>query len=63
MADHTSQHNTSSGNGFLAFIVGALVVVVAGLVYMVYSGDTGGDELTISVEGAGAAVEEATSGD
>jgi hypothetical protein len=43
----------------MGFVVGALVVVVAGLAYFMFAGgDVGGsDDVNITVEGAGAAVE------
>ncbi len=61
MADHTSSHTTEtktgSGSTGLAFIVGALVVVVAVLAYFMFGGTNDSDDLTITVEGAGSAVE------
>ena len=57
----------SGGSGFLAFIVGGLVVAVLVLGWMFYSGADldGSDDVTISIEGGGEAaeaVEEAVTG-
>lgn len=54
--------NSSNSNSGLAFIVGALVVAVAVLGWAFFSGaETGGssDDVTISIEGAGEAAQEA----
>lgn len=58
MSDQT-QNNSQSGNSMLAFIVGALVVAVGVLGWIVYGGGDldGSDDVTISIEGGGAAVE------
>lgn len=57
MSDQT-QNSSSSSNSFLAFVVGGLVVAVVVLGWMLYGGDLGGsDDLTISIEGGGEAVE------
>lgn len=64
-SNHTTTTTTThSGAGAgMGIVVGALVVVVAILAYFVFAGEQGGsDELTISVEGAGAAVESAAEG-
>lgn len=48
----------SGGSTGLAFIVGALVVVVAILAYLFFGGEVGDtDDVTISIEGAAEAVE------
>ncbi|MEJ6402379.1 hypothetical protein [Yoonia sp. 2307UL14-13] len=59
MSDQTTQN--SSGNTGLAFLVGILVVVVAVMAYVMFAdGDAdGGQDLNITVEGAGAAAEDA----
>ncbi len=58
MVDQTN--NSSSGtNSGLAFIVGALVVVVAVLGYFVWTGAEQSDDLTISIDGGGTAMQEA----
>ena len=65
MADstHTTNTNTTSGSGStgIAFIVGILVVVVAVLGYVLFSGApvAGNDDITISIEGAAPAAERA----
>lgn len=54
--------NSSNSNSGLAFIVGALVVAVGFLAYALFSGaELGGssDDVTISIEGAGEAAQEA----
>ena len=54
--------NSSSSNSGLAFIVGGLVVAVAVLGWALFSGaELGGssDDVTISIEGAGEAMEDA----
>lgn len=57
-ATHTTASSTSGGNSGLAFVVGALVVVVAVLAWFMFAGADGGrDDVNISIEGAGAAIE------
>ncbi|WP_299729304.1 hypothetical protein [uncultured Tateyamaria sp.] len=58
MADQNNTH-TSSGNTGLGFIVGALVVVVGVIAYAVFTDGSGSQDLTISIEGADSAVEQA----
>lgn len=58
MADQNNTHS-SDGNTGLAFIVGALVVVVGVIAYAVFANGSGSDDLTISIEGADSAVEQA----
>lgn len=55
----TTTTNTSSGGGAgLGFVTGALVVIVAILAYFVFAGgEAGQDDVNITIEGAGAAVE------
>ena len=52
-------HTTTKtgGNSALAFIVGALVVAVLVLAYFMFAAGESSDDLTVTVEGAGAAVE------
>lgn len=53
-------HTQPSGNTGLAFVVGALVVVVGVLAYILFGGSIGdSSDVTISVEGAGEAVQDA----
>lgn len=57
-ATHTTATSTSGGNSGLAFVVGALVVVVAVLAWFMFAGADGGrDDVNIIIEGAGAAIE------
>lgn len=61
-SDHTTTTTTTNtGGSGMAFVVGALVVVVAGLAYFVFADGetTGSDDINITVEGAGTAVEDA----
>lgn len=54
MADQSTQQS-SGGNSGLAFIVGALVVAVGVLAYVMFGGGVatdGGENFTISIEGA-----------
>lgn len=45
------EKNTGSGNGFLYFIVGAMVVAVIGIGYVVLSGNVpGGGEEKMKIE-------------
>lgn len=53
----THSTTTSSGSSGLAFIVGALVVAVAVLGYVMFADGGSSDDLTVTVEGGGAAVE------
>lgn len=57
----THQQTTTGGSGAgLGIIVGALVVVVGILAYMVFGGAAPqNDDVTISIEGAGSAIEDA----
>lgn len=60
MSEHET--NSNSSNSGLAFIVGALVVAVVALGYVLFSdAELGGssDDVTISIEGAGDAMEDA----
>ncbi|KIC51317.1 hypothetical protein [Tateyamaria sp. ANG-S1] len=58
--NHTTTN--SGGKAELAFVVGILVVVVAVLAYAVFSGEgASGDDVSITIEGAGAAIEGAGS--
>lgn len=63
MADQGTTHSTatsttSGGSTGLAFVVGALVVVVGVLAWFIISGaDAGRDDVNINIEGAGSAVE------
>lgn len=59
MADQNTQQTTQSGNSTLAFIVGALVVAVGVMGYVLWSGQGGEEGLTISIEGADTAIEDA----
>lgn len=62
MAAHDSNTGTdNSSNSVLAFIVGALVVAVVVLGFALYSGMDFGqdDDISISIEGAGPAAEQA----
>ncbi|WP_306116687.1 MULTISPECIES: hypothetical protein [unclassified Roseovarius] len=54
-----SQTTSGSSSNMLAFIVGALVVAVGVLGWIVYGGGDldGSDDVTISIEGGGEAVE------
>lgn len=62
MANQNPQ-NSGGGNSGLAFIVGALVVAVGVMAYVMYSGGGSDDaDISISLDGAGDAVEEAVSG-
>ncbi|WP_299690313.1 hypothetical protein [uncultured Tateyamaria sp.] len=61
-SNHTTTTTTTNAGGGagMGIIVGALVVVVAILAYFVFVGEQGvSDDFTISVEGAGAAIENA----
>lgn len=66
MADKSTSHITradsgSGGNTGIAFVVGILVVAVGVLAYVVlYGGGAGGaDDVDITIEGGGSAVESA----
>lgn len=57
MAQNTKQNG--SGTIGMAFILGVLVAVVGFLAYFMLGADTGGDGLSLSIEGADTAVEKA----
>lgn len=50
---------TSNSNSGLAFVVGALVVLVGGLIWWIATNQSNDGDVTISVEGVGEAVESA----
>lgn len=56
---HSSSTSNSGGNTGLAFIVGGLVVIVAVLGYFVFVGAQQSDDITISIDGGGSAMQEA----
>lgn len=61
-SDHTTTTTTTTGGGTgMGFIVGALVVVVAGLAYFIFAGGDvdSSDDVNITIEGGGDAVEDA----
>ncbi|WP_272005175.1 hypothetical protein [Roseovarius sp. ZX-A-9] len=51
------QSGQRQSNGFLAFIVGGLVVAVGVIGWLLYDGGTSSDDVTISIEGAAPAAE------
>ncbi|QIE44964.1 hypothetical protein G5B38_05165 [Pseudohalocynthiibacter aestuariivivens] len=61
-----SETTRNSGNGFLAFVVGGLVVAVGVMAWLLYGGGEANDDVNISIEGAAPAaeaVEDAVTGD
>ncbi|RLJ41479.1 hypothetical protein BDE40_0751 [Litoreibacter halocynthiae] len=56
---HTTTTTTTGGGAGMGIVVGALVVVVAFLAYVIFSGSapSGQDDVNITIEGAGSAVE------
>ncbi|MGB3243227.1 MAG: hypothetical protein WBB25_01730 [Sulfitobacter sp.] len=62
-SDHTTTTTTTTpGGAGMGFVLGAVVIVVAGLAYFMFAdSDTGGapDEVNVTVEGAGDAVQDA----
>ncbi|MEM8577457.1 MAG: hypothetical protein AAGF60_06365 [Pseudomonadota bacterium] len=65
MADNTANNTQSSGgNGAMAFILGGVVVALGVLGYIVFAGGdllpaSGGDDVTITIDGGAGAAEEA----
>ena len=53
---HTTTTHTSGGGSGLAFILGGVVVALAVLAWLFMGGETS-DDVTVTVEGAGEAVE------
>jgi hypothetical protein len=51
MAEHVTQTSSGSGNGFLYFIVGALVVAVGIFAYFFFGGERGGStDINVKVD-------------
>ena len=60
MSDHTHNYTTNSTSGGstgIGFIVGGLVVAVAVLAFFLFAPEQSNDDVTVTIEGAGAAAE------
>lgn len=59
MADQTHTQSSGGSTG-MAFIVGALVVAVGVLAWLFYAEAESSDDLTVTIEGGGSAIESVT---